>query len=124
MDVEGINKGMPELEGLPQDSNDMNRMGKLGAQAQLSPVGGVEFFCCSTGDMGVHTHVRGAFSGELSRTANLPLDPTRRASRMAAVLVFSGPLCGLSSGSVSSSFPLLRCHRCKASPVPEDNVLS
>lgn len=29
MDADGINKGVPELEGSPQDRNDMNRMGKL-----------------------------------------------------------------------------------------------
>lgn len=29
MDIEGVSKGTSELEGSPQDRNDMNRMGKL-----------------------------------------------------------------------------------------------
>lgn len=29
MDADGPNKSMPELEGSPQDRNDMHRMGKL-----------------------------------------------------------------------------------------------
>lgn len=79
MEEEHPTKGRPEMEGSPQDQDDMTRMGKIQElkvlfvvldgnltpwtdmfAAQLSTPCSIELFGGSSSDLGVHTHVRGS----------------------------------------------------------------